>query len=85
MARVAVLIAVELVLLIQLASGQPGTIPDRFSEECRDATDVIFRSCNDDTICSDPCRGYFDDVINACGAISGQLISSNLVRCMQYS
>ena len=78
MARVADLIAVVLVVFLQLASSQPC----RFSEECLDATDVIFRECNDDTVCSNPCRSYFDDLVNACGAISGQLISHNLVRCI---
>lgn len=79
MARVAFLIAVVLVLFLQLASAQ---IPREFSEECLDATRLIFRECNDDTICSDPCRGYHEDLVNACGEIFGQLISRNLVRCI---
>ena len=70
MARV-VIIAVVLVLFIQLAS----------SQSCSGATSLLFQ-CNDDTICRNPCRGYFEAYINACGGRSGSLITPNLVRCM---
>ena len=74
MARIA-LIAAVLVLFVQLASSQ-------FDQACTDATDTLRRQCNDDNVCRNPCRGYFNDYINACGAISGFFITPNLVRCI---
>ena len=75
MARVA-LIAAVLVLFIQLASSQLG-------RACTDAINTL-SSCNDDNVCRNPCRGYFDDYINACGASSGLFITPNLVRCRMH-
>ena len=75
MARV-LFISVVLVIFIQLASSQ---IPDR---ACLDATDFLVRQCNDDNVCRNPCSGYFDDVISACGNISGVISARNLVRSM---
>ena len=76
MARV-VLIAAVLVLFIQLVSSQ--------STACSDATSTLINNCNDNNICSNPCRGYFDDRINACGEISGSIITPNLVRSMHIA
>ena len=72
MAR-AVLIAAVLVLFIQLASSQS-------DQACTDARNQLVGQCNDDNVCRSPCRGYFDDFVNNCGAISGQIITPNLVR-----
>ena len=68
MARV-VLIAVVLVLFIQLAS----------SQSCSDAANLL-RQCSDNTVCSQPCRGYFEAYINACGSANGEFITPTLVR-----
>ena len=72
MARV-VLIAAVIVLFVQLASSQ---------SSCADARNQLIFSgqCNDNNVCRNPCRGYFNDYVNACGAISGQIITPSLVR-----
>ena len=76
MARV-VLIAVVLVIFIQLASSQD-------SQPCIDATNSL-RQCSNDTVCSNPCRGYFNDFVNNCGEISGSFITPTLVRRCMHS
>ena len=77
MARVALIAAVlVLFIVIQLASSQTA---------CTDATNTLINQCNDDNVCRNPCRGYFDDYIDACGGISGQIITPNLVRSVHIA
>ena len=76
MARV-VLIAAVIVLFVQLASSQSPCDIDDFRNQS-----LLSGQCNDGNVCRNPCRGYFYDFINACGASSGQIITPNLVRSM---